>query len=120
MSLIQNHFWGNVLRCPADGKGPSLSEELGETKVCEFEVAIVANQQVFGFEVAKDDVFAMEIFETRGDCGSIKASLVCGKRLHVAQVSEEFTTVDEFEDQVKILGILGKAFEGDDEGVCDL
>jgi hypothetical protein len=62
----------------------------------------------------------MKIFEAGGDYGTIKAGLVGGEGLHIAKVGEEFSSVDEFKDEIEISGILGESFEGDDEGVVDL
>ncbi len=62
----------------------------------------------------------MEIFKAGGNYGAVKSGLVGGEGLHVAKISEEFSSVDEFKDEIEVSGILGESFEGDDEGVVDL
>lgn len=46
--------------------------------------------------------------------------LLGGEGLDGAEVGEELTAVDEFEDEIEVLAVLGKALEVDDEGVVDL
>ena len=62
----------------------------------------------------------MEVFEAAGDSCPVEAGLVSGEGLNVAEIGEELSAVDEFEDEVKVSGVLGESFEGDDEGVIDL
>lgn len=62
----------------------------------------------------------MEIFEAACHGCSVKACLVSGEGLNVTEVSEELAPVDELENQIEILGILGETFETDNEGVVDL
>ena len=118
--LVEDDFWGDVFGGAADGEGSSLSEELGEPEVCEFEIAVVANEEVFWLEVPEDDVLAVDVFEAAGHGGGVEAGLVGGEGLDVAEVGEELAAVDEFEHQVEILGVLGETFETDNEGVVDL
>jgi hypothetical protein len=45
------------------GESSAFVEDLSETKVSEFEVAVVADEQVLWLEIPKDDILAVEIFE---------------------------------------------------------
>lgn len=62
----------------------------------------------------------MKVFEAGGDSSAVESGLISGEGFNWSQVSEELTTVDEFQDQVEMFGVLGEAFEVDDEGVADL
>lgn len=62
----------------------------------------------------------MEILKARGDSGTIEPGLVSGEGFNGPEVGKELSTIDEFEDQVEVLGVLGKALEIDNEGVADL
>ena len=62
----------------------------------------------------------MKVFEARGNGSCIKSGLISGEWLDWSEISEKLTSIDEFENQVKILGVLSKSFEVNDEGVTDL
>ena len=44
----------------------------------------------------------MEIFEARSNDGSIKSGLVSGEGFYISKISEEFSSVDELEDEIEI------------------
>ena len=52
VALVEDDFGGDVLGRSTDGEGPALGEELGKAEVSEFEVAVVGDEEVFGFKVA--------------------------------------------------------------------
>lgn len=62
----------------------------------------------------------MDVFEAAGDCGCVESGLVGRERLYVSEISEEFSSIDEFKDKIEILRILGETFESHNEGVVDL
>jgi hypothetical protein len=62
----------------------------------------------------------VKVLEAAGDDCSIEAGLVSCERLHIAQIGEKLTSVDEFEHKIQVASILGEPFEVDDEGVGDL
>ena len=62
----------------------------------------------------------MKVFEAGCDSGTVESGLISGEGFNWSEVSEELTTVDEFQDQVEMLGVLSEAFEVDDEWVADL
>ena len=120
MTLVEDDLRSDVLGSTANGESAALGQELGKAEISEFEVAIIGNEKVFRLEISEDDIFAVKVLKAGGDGGCIEAGLVSSEGLHVSEVSEEFATVDEFQDQIEMLGILGESFEGDDEGVVDL
>ena len=62
----------------------------------------------------------MKVFEAWGDSGSVEFGLIGGEWFNWSEVCEKFSSVDKFENQVQVLGILGESFKVDDEGVVDL
>ena len=63
VSLVEDNFRSDIFGSSTDGEGSAFGEELSETEVGKFEVSVVADEEVFGFQVSEDDVFAVEIFE---------------------------------------------------------
>jgi hypothetical protein len=56
MTLVLKNLGSKILGSPTQGES-SVLDGLGETEVCEFEVSVCSNQNIFGFEVAVDDIF---------------------------------------------------------------
>ena len=93
MSLIQNNLRSYVLRCTTNCEGSSLVEHFGETEVCQFEVAVVGDQQVLGFKVAEDYVLLVQVLEAEGYGGGVEAGLLGCEGLYRTQVCEELAAV---------------------------
>jgi hypothetical protein len=47
VTLIEDDLRGDVFWGSTDGEGSALGQKLGKTEVCEFEVAVIANEQIF-------------------------------------------------------------------------
>lgn len=120
MALIQDDFRGDILRGSTNGEGSSFIEDFGEPEIGEFEVTIVGDEKIFGFEVSEDYVLRMKVFEAGSDGGSVESGLIGGKGFNRSEISEKFSSVDQLQNQVQVLGVLGKSFKVDDEGVADL
>ena len=120
MALIQDDFRGDVFRGSTNGEGSSFIEDFGEPEVGEFEVAIVGDEKIFWFEVSEDYVLGMKVFEAGSDGGRVESGLIGCKGFDRSEVGEKFSSVDQLQNQVQVLGVLGKSFKVDDEGVADL
>lgn len=81
VALVQDDFRGDVLRGTANGKGSAFIEDFGESEISQFEVSIVGDEKIFGFEVSEDNIFAMKVFEARGNGGCIESGLISGEGL---------------------------------------
>lgn len=46
VALVENDFWGDVLRSAADREGPALGQELRKAEVSKFEISVVADKEV--------------------------------------------------------------------------
>ena len=42
----------------------------------------------------------MEIFEAGSNNGSIESGLIGGERFYISKISKEFSSIDEFEDEI--------------------
>ena len=72
MSLVLKDFWRQVLGRTTEGES-SIFYGFGESEICEFEVAVSTDENVFRFEVAVDDVAGVEILENEDDVGGVEA-----------------------------------------------
>lgn len=70
MALVQQDLGSEVFWGPAQSVGSSL-DYLGEAEVSEFEIAVVGNQQVLGFEISENNIFIMQMLENQHDLGSV-------------------------------------------------
>ena len=73
MSFVKEDLGRYVLGRAAD-RVRALVHYLRESVVNEFEVAVVGDHDVFGLEVAVDDVFAVEVLEDRTDLRAVEAA----------------------------------------------
>lgn len=96
MSLVEYDLRSNVDRSSTDCECPALVEELREAEVSEFEVAIIADKQIFRLQVPEDDVLAVEILKAGSDSGGIEACLFSGEALDSTEIGEEFAPIDKF------------------------
>jgi hypothetical protein len=63
MALVENNLRGDVFRSTTNGEGSAFIEDLGETKISQFEVSVIGNEKIFRFEVSENDVLAMKVLE---------------------------------------------------------
>lgn len=120
MSLVENNFRCNVFRCSTYCESSTFIQNLCETKICKFEISIVSNQQILRFEIPKDNVLGVQVFETTSYSGGIKFALIGRKTFDWSQVSEKLSSIDQFQNQVKILRILSQTFKPHNERMVNL
>ena len=73
MALVEENLWRNVLRRAANGVG-ALNNFLGKAVIDQLQIAISADHDVLGFEVAIHDVPTVQIFENACDLRSIESN----------------------------------------------
>ena len=130
MALVKQDLWRDVLGRTTDRVG-AFGDDLGKAVVDELEVAIVANHDILRFQVAIDDILAVEVLEDRGDLRAIEAkesetkndekaaeligrdysradlrSMVRSEVANSAVISEEVTTAEELCGKVDISIVL--------------
>lgn len=62
MPLVLQYLRSQVFWRAAEGESPAV-DSFGKAEVSEFEISIAADQYVLWFEIAVDDVFAVQILE---------------------------------------------------------
>lgn len=100
------HFGGEVLGGAADGEGAEVVELLGEAEVDEFGEAVGIDHNVFGLEVAEDDVAGVEVADGVEHSGHVKHSGVVVEAAVAGEPGEEFPALDVLEHHVDVLGVL--------------
>ena len=86
MSHLLDDLWRQVFRGAADGCGCLvLAEYLGQAEVSQLDVAVLVDDDVFGFQTRSefnllsiDDLVAVECFEGQDDLGGIELGSVYG------------------------------------------
>jgi hypothetical protein len=65
MPSLLDHLRRHILSASAEAIGDlsAVQADFGETKVSNFDVAIVVNQQVLRLEVSVDDILLVEVHE---------------------------------------------------------
>ena len=84
VSHLLDDLWGQVFGGAADGGGCLvLAEDLGQAEVSQLDVAVLVDDDVFGFQtrsefnlLSVDDLVAVECFEGQDDLGGIELSSV--------------------------------------------
>jgi hypothetical protein len=79
VALVQDDFRGDVFRGTANGKGSAFIEDFCKPEIGQFEVSIISDEKIFGFEVSENNIFAMKVFEARSNGGCIESGLISSK-----------------------------------------
>ena len=108
MSLVEKNFGCNILGRAADSVG-TLGDHFGEAIVDEFEIAIVANHDILGLEVAVTDVSRVEILENACNLGAVQGGVLSVEVTHCAMVSEQITSAEQLRSKVNVTIVLEKA-----------
>mmetsp|Transcript_13616 Transcript_13616/g.30092 ORF Transcript_13616/g.30092 Transcript_13616/m.30092 type:complete len:470 (+) Transcript_13616:519-1928(+) len=116
MALGCNQLWGEVVGGTAGGVAFTV-DDFRQAHVRELHTALVRQQQVLRFQVAENDLPAVQMFE--GQDGARHIEL--GARLvapHVALVVRgvKFTPQGQLQEQVQVLGAVIGLVKLDDEG----
>lgn len=96
VASVKDDLGSDILRSSANGESPAFIEDLSESKICEFQITIICDEQVLRFQIPEDYTFDMEVLEARGHSRSVKPCLICCERLNRTQVSEELASIYEF------------------------
>jgi hypothetical protein len=74
VTLVLQNLRSEVLRCTTKCKS-SVINDLCKPKICEFEISIRANQNIFRFEVSIDNVLAVKILDDEDNLCCIESAL---------------------------------------------
>jgi hypothetical protein len=118
MSVGLDDLRSEIFGCAAESPR-TVVDNFCEAKVREAEVAAGVEEQVFGFEIAIDDVEGVEVAEGEDDDREIEAGDVWSEAADTAEVGEELATGDIGKEHVDIQVVLEGGIEVDDERVVD-
>lgn len=94
MSFIQQDLWCEIL----GGSTKSVRSwvtEFGKPKICQFKVAILSDQYIFGFQVSINDILSMQVFEHADYLSCIELSFIALEFPLVPQIGEKLTALNE-------------------------
>jgi len=132
--LVEEDLWREVLCCAAKGSGEFVGAQIGfgESKVAEGEVACCVEEDIFGFEVTReevksclgtkkdnrpiDNVILVQMLQGQYELCNIKLGPFLSKPRFSLQVPEQFAATLEIGDQIEIGVCLETKLETDEEG----
>lgn len=88
----------------ADGRG-------GEWATTHFQVAIVVNEQIFGFEVPVDQVQGVQILEGEHNLSGVEAGMRFREAANPTQVGEHLAAAHKFQHHVEVGIVLRRVGE---------
>eukprot|EP00350_Pseudokeronopsis_sp_OXSARD2_P007223 CAMPEP_0170551992 /NCGR_PEP_ID=MMETSP0211-20121228/9974_1 /TAXON_ID=311385 /ORGANISM="Pseudokeronopsis sp., Strain OXSARD2" /LENGTH=387 /DNA_ID=CAMNT_0010859499 /DNA_START=410 /DNA_END=1573 /DNA_ORIENTATION=- len=101
MARAYQHLWGQVLCRPAEGvRQLVLGDHLRQPKVCQVQIPILSKEDVLWLQVPVDDALRVQVADGNGDLRYKETHLVLMEPLDLYQVSEEFSSFDEFHKEV--------------------
>jgi hypothetical protein len=71
MFPILHHLWRKVIERSTECRAAVSRRMNGPPEVADFQFAVDADEDVFGFDVAVDDVFSVEVDEGVGHLGDV-------------------------------------------------
>lgn len=89
---------------------------LAESKVDQDDVALAGQQNVFGLEIAVDNIARVQVLKCKDKLGSIEPSPRLRERAFVLHMKEELASIHEILDQIQLCGRLERKLKSDNEG----
>ena len=118
MALVLKNLWRQIFWSATKCESPVL-DSFSKTEISKLDVTIGGDEHVFGFEVAVNDVLAVEVLEDEDQLGCIECGLVRFENAFFSEMGEELSARDVFHEEVNVFAVLVHAFEVDDEWVAD-
>ena len=122
VTVSLDHFRGQVLGSSTESVGHAILRlfDLTQAKISHLDVTLRVEKYVFRLQISIDDTVLVEVLEGEDDLGGIEPSSVFTESNLVAQMEEEFSTIEEVCDEVEALSRLEGVMELDHERVIDL
>ena len=100
-----DHLGSEVLRRSTEGIGLPIYRllDFAEAEVSQLEVPLGVKKDIFWLQVTVDDAIGVEMLQSKHHLCCIEARSILCKADLVAQMEEQFSTVEEISDEVKIL-----------------
>lgn len=121
MATLQDHFWRHVLGAAtkrvSDFSG--VHSTFGETKICNLDMTIMVNQEIFWFKISINDILLMKVHQAIHDFNEIEPGVFLTHSLDGFEVVEKLSTGTVVENKTdKIVG-LETVIKLDNKGVVE-
>ena len=101
MALGLEDLWSQILWCAAQGPG-LVRNFLGESKVCDDDVAFSVQENVFRLEVSVDNTEGVEVGEGADNFGRVEQGGGGGETSSHSEIGEELSTTNVREHEVEV------------------
>lgn len=125
MPLILNDLWSKILwrtteSVRLDRVIVFIAEAFCETKIHQFDVTVLVQQEVFRLEISvcNAPLVLVEIFQDEHNLGCVEAGGGFLKTTELSEVAEELAPGDVIEEHVKAIMVGERGKEAGDEGVA--
>ena len=120
MILPTHDLRGHVARCARCILRVILSPEPGYPEVCDAEVAVTLNHEVFGLDVPVDDVLVVNVFEASHEARHEEASGLLIEFSIPTNVVAQVTPRQVIHHQIQILSVLESIVHVHDVHILEL
>ena len=118
MALGLEDLWSQILWCAAQGPG-LVRNFLGESKVCDDDVAFSIQENVFRLEVSVDNTERVEVGEGADNLGREKQNCVFRKSFSFSEVRKQLSAAYVGKQEVELATVFGATQQRDEEWVAD-
>jgi len=121
VTLVEQHLGGDILGSAAKRVGTATGlDDLGETKIGQLAVSVVAQEKILGLQIAVNDVLVVDVLEGEGDLEGVELGLLIGELAVLTKMSEQLTTGHDLHNNKDVMVILEGGNHGHDEGGVQL
>lgn len=100
MTFLVQDLGSEILWSAAEGEGLGIvRENLGETEICQANVAVLVHEDVLRLQVTIDDVLFVQMANSNGDLGSVELGTFFGETGRISQMHEQFSSSNETHDE---------------------
>lgn len=114
MVMSLHHLGREVIQCPAQCLAPTVGRMHRPSKICNLELTLESNQQIFGFDITMNHMLRMAVDQCvakRHDVRSSSSFVECPAAL---QFFVKFPFCGIFQDQVHTTGVVEVAVQPQD------
>lgn len=116
--VVLKHFWAEVLGRAAERVGLFVfSDLLRQAEVCDPDVAVCVDEDVFGLDVPVHDVLLVHVLEAQQDLTHVELRQLLREAPLLQQVEEQFAASANVHDEVELAGALERPMQLDKKGM---
>ena len=115
-----DHFGGEVVQSTTQSVAPGGGGVDGPAKVGDLDLALGADEQILGLDVAVDDVLLVAVGQGLAEVGDVPGRSALGEPTAVGQLLVQLTAGTVLEDEVDALGIVEVTEHAEDVAVAEV